>query len=224
MDNIYYCYVYLDKTKPGNYNFGDLTFEYEPFYVGKGKNKRAFKHLKYVKSKLDLNKSFNYHFYNKIQKLLLDGNEPDILIVKNNLLEEEAYELEIKIIESIGLNNLTNMLSGGEGARGNKGFFGKHHTLENIKKLSETHMKEKNPMYGDKYFRSEEGKISFIEKMSGENHHYFNKHRSKETRDKISKKLQGFEWSDKEKQKRSEGMKRVWKERKEKGIIIKRKQ
>ena len=85
------------------------------------------------------------------------------------------------------------------------------------------HLKEKNPMYGDKYFRSEEGKISFIEKMSGENHHYFNKHRSEETKSKISKKLQGVKWTDEENQKRSEGMKRVWKERKEKGITIKRK-
>jgi hypothetical protein len=32
----YYVYAFLDKSKPGNFNYGDLKFDYEPFYIGKG--------------------------------------------------------------------------------------------------------------------------------------------------------------------------------------------
>ena len=217
MENIYYCYIYLDKTEPGIYKFGNLLFNYKPFYVGKGKQTRAYVHLKYVKRQLNSNKGFNYHFYNKIKKIILNNSEPEILIYKNNLCEEEAYELETKLIEIIGLKNLTNVTPGGKGGRNNKNFSGRHHTLEAKKKQSETHKGDKNPMYGEKYFRSEEGKKSFAKKMQET---LGGIPRSEETRKKISLKLIGYEWSDTEKEKRSIGMKKVWNKRKKDNVKL----
>ena len=39
-DNKFYVYVYLDPRKPGSFKFGEYEFDYEPFYVGKGKKNR----------------------------------------------------------------------------------------------------------------------------------------------------------------------------------------
>ena len=50
MNNIYYTYVYLDTRKSGFYSYSGLNnerfvFNYEPFYIGKGKNNRFKDHL-----------------------------------------------------------------------------------------------------------------------------------------------------------------------------------
>lgn len=215
MENIYYCYVYLDTRKPGSYKFQHLEFDYEPFYVGKGKNRRYIFHLIYVKKRLD--KKFNHHFLRKLKRILLEGFEPKIIFIKKELLEEEAYDLETKTIETIGLKNLTNIWPGGKGGRNNKNFAGKHHTPEAKKKQSDSHKGEKNPMYGEKYYRSDEGKKSFTKKMQ---ELLGGIPRTKETCKKISLKLKGYKWGYLEKEKRSSGMKKVWNERKKQNIKL----
>lgn len=59
-DNIFYVYVYLDPRKPEYRVYGNYEFDYEPFYVGKGCNDRAYSHLK--------GNRYNRHFTNKINK------------------------------------------------------------------------------------------------------------------------------------------------------------
>ena len=218
MENIYYCYVYLDTRKPGTFEFEDLKFDYEPFYIGKGKNRRSHYHLIYVKRRID--QTFRHHFLRKIKKILEDKLEPEIIFLKRNISEKESYVLETSTIEKIGLSNLTNIFPGGKGGRHNKNFAGKKHSIEAKRKMSIAHKGKLNPMYGDKYFRSKEGSESFSTKTSGEKHHYFNAKRDDKTKEKISKSLMGFEWTDEEKKKRSRGMKKVWEQRKAENIKI----
>ena len=48
MENQFYAYVYLNPLKYGKfiYDNGKLSFDYEPFYVGKGKSDRVKVHLR----------------------------------------------------------------------------------------------------------------------------------------------------------------------------------
>jgi hypothetical protein len=69
-----------------------------PFYVGKGKDNRAYFHL----SEQSRAKSENKRKYNKIQKIRKDGYEPEIKIVKYFDNEEDAYLYEEELIKKYG--------------------------------------------------------------------------------------------------------------------------
>ena len=45
--NNFYLYVYLDPRKPGTYQYNNLSFNFEPIYIGKGKGNRDMYHYKY---------------------------------------------------------------------------------------------------------------------------------------------------------------------------------
>ena len=61
--NIYYVYAYLDPRKGGKFKYEDIEFDYEPFYIGKGKNSRMIRHL-------NLNNEHNQLKKNKIKKIV----------------------------------------------------------------------------------------------------------------------------------------------------------
>ena len=128
------------------------------FYVGKGKGNRAY----------EINRN---DFHDNIS----NSYGHAVVIVKDNLTEKEAFELERDTIEDYiftfgygididGYKNrendefLTNLTFGGEGPSGIK--FSEEHK----KNLSEAHKGEKHPFYGKHL--SEETKQKMSEKLS----------------------------------------------------------
>jgi predicted XRE-type DNA-binding protein len=121
--NKFYVYIYLDPRKLGKYKYGEYEFDYEPFYIGKGKGNR----WKEISGR-------NNHFKRIINKIIKVGLEPIVIKLKESLNEKQSFILENKIISLIGrkkLKNgpLINFTDGGEGPSGYK------HTEEIKKKL-----------------------------------------------------------------------------------------
>ena len=110
MNNIY-LYIYLNPLKKGNYVYGDLSFDYEPFYVGIGVRDRYKSHL----SKRSL--SVKSHKNRKIKKILKNNDTPIIIKLYEDLNKTLAYNREIEIIKLIGRyidgGTLTNQTNGG---------------------------------------------------------------------------------------------------------------
>jgi hypothetical protein len=135
-DPIFYVYVYLDPRKPGYYVYGNYIFEYEPFYVGKGKNGRSHVHLFESKQKYNGNK----HFSRKIKKIHKECCiDPIIIKVKDTLTEDMAFEIEKEMIFVIGrsdkkLGTLCNLTDGGQGSSGYK------FTSEQVEKCRKSHI------------------------------------------------------------------------------------
>ncbi len=92
-------YVYLLKD-------GD-----QAFYVGKGTGKRMYQHA------AEARRGVRSPCLDKIRKLEREGRR----IVYDKVLvtgdQEDAYRKEIELIAQLGLENLTNLTHGGEGAR-----------------------------------------------------------------------------------------------------------
>ena len=61
IERIYYVYVYCNPLKSGIYQYDNIMFDCEPFYVGCGKNKRCNDHLH--EARRDVSKIGNKHKY-----------------------------------------------------------------------------------------------------------------------------------------------------------------
>ena len=88
-EQMYYVYCYIDPTTN------------MPFYVGKGKQNRAFIHIKHAKKeRKNKNKT---RFLNKLRRLIDEGHEPKIIFLAQNIQDENiAYEIEESFIKKHG--------------------------------------------------------------------------------------------------------------------------
>ena len=182
MKSDYYVYTLCDPRKPGAYEYGEYKFEYEPFYVGKGKSNRCTAHLKESSLKVKSYKN------NKIKTILNENLEPIIFKVKDYLIECVSFKYEIDMIKTIGradldLGPLTNHTDGGEGMSGWKISDGTR-----IKR-SEANKGKNNPNYGKK--ASEETKLKMYKSRSGEHNPNYGKTRPEEAKRKQSESMKG---------------------------------
>lgn len=111
---MFYVYVYLDPLYPIYSEYGDLKFDNLPIYIGKGKDWRLKEHLR---------KTNNPIFRNKIKCWKRKGIDPIIIKIRENLTEQEAWDLEKKYIATIGRLDqgkgpLLNLTDGGDGPAG----------------------------------------------------------------------------------------------------------
>ena len=205
LDLVFYVYVYLNPLKSGKfvYGQGELKFDYEPFYIGKGKKSRFLVNLnnaiKYPKP------TSNSEKLNTIRKILKSGISPEeykekyIIKLQKDLIEIDAYNYEEYYITLIGrkiLNNgsLTNFTSGGDGGFNpiswNTGL-----TKETDNRLKIVSIKNSLFFKGKTYQEIMKDPVKAIKKsenhsksMKGENH-YLNKMSSEEKEEWISKNM-----------------------------------
>jgi hypothetical protein len=109
-----YVYIYLDPRKQGEFCYQDLSFNYEPFYVGKGTGYRHNNHM---------SKSHSQAIKSKVEKLLSLNMRPIVLIFRDGLDEPTALSLEMDLIAKIGRKDLKqgsllNFTDGGEKGTG----------------------------------------------------------------------------------------------------------
>ena len=122
-------YVYVHKRK------GTDTI----FYVGKGCFSKS------GINRVETDKNRNDRWNNTVKK---DGGF-DSEIIKDGLSEDEAFNLEVKLISEFGLDNLCNMTEGGEGGD----TLSNHPNIKSIgKKISERNSGAGNGNFGKGYY------------------------------------------------------------------------
>lgn len=122
MSSDFYVYAYLDPRKPGEYKYGNLTFNYEPFYIGKGRRNRINQHLWLSRTKIEKN-VVKARTIKKLLKMGFDLKKNFIVKIKENITEDESKALEMQYVKCIGRKNiktgpLLNLTDGGDGCSG----------------------------------------------------------------------------------------------------------
>jgi len=184
MNDNFYIYVYLDPRKPGKYVYENYVFDYEPFYIGMGKNNRWRQHLSEARYHRDSNKH-KCRIIRKIETIL--NTEPIIVKLKENINIKEAKKMEILLINKIGRYDkncgpLTNHTDGGDL---NNGFEGHKHTEE-----SKNQTRDKLNGKNNRGERTEKDNLKLSESMKKVwkeiQHPWIGKHHTDKTKVKIS--------------------------------------
>jgi hypothetical protein len=105
----HYVYAYYD---PDEYAKSEGFCR--PFYIGKGKGNRAFDHVNiFDKPSLvsDKDKTDKMH---KIEQILNENKEPKIVILARGFDDDTALNIEMVLIDFIGMQYLTNEQTGHE--------------------------------------------------------------------------------------------------------------
>lgn len=130
MSTRYFVYMYIDPRNG------------LPFYIGKGTKTRYLDHLRETKRYIKFGKlpqHRNMKKINKIKKILSLGLEPIITKVYFTDDPLEALTKEQELIESIGVDKLTNILIGGpDTSVGNNPNYGNKWSIEQKEHLSKT--------------------------------------------------------------------------------------
>jgi hypothetical protein len=179
----YYVYAYLDPRKPGKYVYDNIVFDFEPFYIGKGRGNRILRGLS------DKNHCFKT---NKIKSIKSEGLTPIALKIIERLSDEEVIVSEIYYIKKIGRADLkegplTNLTDGGDG---NRRFF----SIETRQKISKAHQGKKLSIDTKNKIResltgrklSEKSKQKISVSLKGRNTWMIGKHLSEDAKQKIS--------------------------------------
>ena len=190
----YYIYVLLDPRKPGKYNYSSLgiSFLYEPFYVGKGRDNRMYAHFYPTRLK---EKSYkNYKLNNILTKYNRTEYKKYIIKIEIELDENLAFAKECCYIDKIGRYNLkkgplTNMSDGGNQPPSCKGRVFSEEHRKNISKAK----------LGIKL--SEETKKKMSVAHSGSNNYNYGRVHTAESRRKMSEANKGKKISDENKRK-----------------------
>lgn len=131
----------------------------------------------------------NPYFYSSIQKYGWENFDHEI--IKDNLTEEQAQNLEILLIAQYKSTDKEfgyNILHGG-----NLGTFGVEMSAETRKKMSESRTGAGNSFYGKKHTEEAKEKMSFAKKgkYCGKDSWNYGRHHSEESRRKMSEHSKG---------------------------------
>ena len=170
------------------YVYSYLREDNSPYYIGKGTKGRAYA-------------SANH-------RIKAPKNKERIYIIKDNLTEEEAYDLEklyILIFGRVDLETgiLRNLSDGGEGPTGYKT------TPEQRRKIALSRMGEKHPLYGVSPSKETRKKQSLVMKgrFVGDKNPMYKQTHTEENRKKISDRHKGVPKTEEHKRKIAEANK-----------------
>jgi hypothetical protein len=204
---MHYIYVYLNPLKSGSFCYDKHHFDYEPFYIGKGKDTRYLNHLV---EKI----SCNAHKFYTINKIYEHDLQPIIIKLYDNITQYTAFRLERLLIKIIGRRDLnkgplTNLTDGGEGTSGYKMTDEQRQkikkALTNKPKTKEHNLKVSNALKGKPLSDETKKKIS-VGKLKNPTRYWKDKKLSEETKNKISNTLTGIKQSEETKNKRANSL------------------